>query len=115
MEALTMASRLWTGIEKVTIISSFCDPIFYMVSRSGIKISYLLRAPCAQTNPPSKPSWRQRPFCQSCSSPTCCEEAQKAKQRKQKVCSSQTLKREGANCLCAWYRSQPPGSAGFPI
>merc|ERR1719458_314164 len=81
-----------------------------MVSRSGIKISYFLRAPCAQTNPPSKPSWRQRPFCQSCSSPTCCEEAQKAKQCKQKVCCSQTIQREGANCLCAWYRSQPPGA-----
>ena len=81
----------------------------------ALKSLYFLRAPCAQTNPPSKPSWRQRPFCQSCSSPTCCEEAQKAKQRKQKVCSSQTLQREGANCLCAWYRSQPPGSAGFPI
>ena len=52
MEALTMASRLWTGIEKVTIISSFCDPIFDMVSRSGIKISLFFKGPmCANESP----------------------------------------------------------------
>lgn len=31
------------------------------------------------------------------------------------MCCCETLKREGVNCLCPRYRSQPPGSAGFFI
>ena len=108
MEALTMALRLWTGIEKVYFFL-----LHFFWCGFGLPLnSYHFRAPCAQTNPTSKSSWPQSSFCQGCSSPTCCEETQKAKQCKQKMRCGQTLQRQRVNCLCAWYWSQPTGGAG---